>query len=147
VALLFLLALGSMRVVARAWESGRTRKVERRSACRSRIGDRGELAFSIAPARLVEIASRGLGDFQLATDRRIFSIISSSPGGFLLVIERRTRSSDIRARTGSFRRRREEGLGGLLPSPNGDDGSISASGAAPPAKSAQLDFEVSVSTA
>jgi hypothetical protein len=57
VALLFLLALGSMRVVARAWESGRTRKVESTVGLAALgLAIAASLAFSIAPARLVEIA-------------------------------------------------------------------------------------------
>ena len=57
VALLFLLALGSMRVVARAWESGRTRKVESPVGLAALgLAIAASLAFSIAPARLVEIA-------------------------------------------------------------------------------------------
>jgi hypothetical protein len=55
--LLFLLALGSMRVVARAWESGRTRTVETGVGLATLgLAIAATLAFSIAPARLVEIA-------------------------------------------------------------------------------------------
>lgn len=57
VALLFLLALGSMRVVARAWESGRTRIVETTVGLAALgLSVAATWAFSIAPARLVEIA-------------------------------------------------------------------------------------------
>ena len=64
-ALLFLLALGSMRVVARAWDSGRTRTVETTVGLAALgLAIAATLAFSIAPARLVEIArAAALGIF------------------------------------------------------------------------------------
>ena len=56
-ALLFLLALGSMRVVARAWDSGRTREVETGVGLAALgLAIAATLALSIAPARFVEIA-------------------------------------------------------------------------------------------
>jgi hypothetical protein len=63
--LLFLLALGSMRVVARAWDSGRTRKVETGVGLAALgLAVAAILAFSIAPARFVEIArAAALGIF------------------------------------------------------------------------------------
>jgi len=55
--LLFLLALGSMRVVARAWESGRTRTVDTTVGLAALgLAIAVTLAFSIAPSRLFEIA-------------------------------------------------------------------------------------------
>jgi len=55
--LLFLLALGSMRVVARAWASGRTREVETGVGLAALgLAIAATLALSIAPARFVEIA-------------------------------------------------------------------------------------------
>ncbi|MGH9389437.1 MAG: hypothetical protein ACRD1Z_07460, partial [Vicinamibacteria bacterium] len=56
-ALLFLLALGSMRVVARAFESGKTRRVETAVGLSALgLAIAATLAFSIAPTGLVEIA-------------------------------------------------------------------------------------------
>ncbi len=56
-ALLFLLAIGSMRVVARAWASGGTREVETGVGLAALgLASAATLALSIAPARFVEIA-------------------------------------------------------------------------------------------
>ena len=56
-ALLFLLALGAMRVVARAWDSESTRKVETEVGLAALgLAIAATLAFSIAPTRLAEIA-------------------------------------------------------------------------------------------
>lgn len=55
--LLFLLAVGSMRLVARAWDSGRTRTVEAGVGLAAlALAIAATLFLSIAPARLVEIA-------------------------------------------------------------------------------------------
>jgi len=56
-ALLFLLALGAMRVVSRAWDSESTRKVETEVGLAALgLAIAATLAFSIAPTRLAEIA-------------------------------------------------------------------------------------------
>jgi hypothetical protein len=56
-ALLFLLALGSMRLVARAWESGAPRTVETEIGITALgLAFAATWAFSIQPSRLVEIA-------------------------------------------------------------------------------------------
>lgn len=63
--LLFILSLGAMRLVARAWESGAARKVETEVGLTALgLAVAAILAFSIAPARLVEIArAAALGIF------------------------------------------------------------------------------------
>ncbi len=56
-AFLFLLALGAMRVVVRAWDSERARKVETEVGLAALgLAVAATLAFSIAPARLAELA-------------------------------------------------------------------------------------------